>query len=90
MAKFNHKIPCPGGKNLELVMRDTMESLSDSASYMAYQYSMEGLEILSIEPPKVVNFEKKPASVTKVHPTPDISEYLIQRELHLERLASGQ
>lgn len=85
---YLRKIPSRGEKALEMIMRDTMDSLADSASYMAYHYSMENLEILSIEPPKVLNFEKKRGNVCNLSQTPDISEYLIRRELQLQRLAS--
>lgn len=70
-------------------MRDSMEGLADSATYFAYCSSPDTLEILSIEPPKTLNFNKKPATVVKVKPVQDISDYLIQRELHLERISAS-
>ena len=88
MAKFLNKVPIQGGKALEMVMRDSMGSLADSATYFAYRSNPDTLEILSIEPPKTLNFEKKPANVVQVKPLPDIADYLIQRELHLERISN--
>ena len=70
-------------------MRDTMDGLADSAAYFAYRSTPNSLEILSIEPPKAVNFEKKPANVIQVKPTLDITDYLIKRELQLERISAS-
>jgi len=95
MAKLLNRAPVQGGKALEIVMRDSMEGLVDSAAYFAYRSNPDTLEILSIEPPKTLNFEKKPASVTHVSPAnqakpiQDITDYLIQRELRLERITSA-
>jgi len=86
MAKSLNRAPIEGGKALEIAMRDTMEGLADSAAYFAYRSTPETLQILSIEPPKTLNFEKKPANVTHVKPRQDITDYLIQRELRLERI----
>lgn len=89
MAKLIKRAPIQGNKLLELVMRDTLEGLADSAAYFAYRSNPDVMEILSIEPPKTLNFEKKPAKVLIVKPVQDISEYLIQRELRLERISSA-
>jgi len=69
-------------------MRDVQEGLTDSAAYFAYRSNPSVMEILSIEPAKSLNFEKKPAKVLHVKPAQDITEYLIQRELTLERISS--
>ncbi|MGD8925679.1 MAG: hypothetical protein PVG20_02445 [Thioalkalispiraceae bacterium] len=83
------KVPSQGSKVLELTMRDAMDGLADSATYFAYRSNPDVLEILSIEPAKTLNFDKKPAKVVHVRPGPDIAEYLIQRELELERVSSN-
>jgi len=88
MTKSINRAPVQGGKSLEMVMRDTLEGLNDSAAYFAYRSNPDTLEILSIEPPKTVNFGKKPANVIHVRPPQDIAEYLIQRELQLERITT--
>ncbi len=89
MAKLVNRAPVQGGKSLEIVMRDTMEGLTDSAAYFAYRSHPDTLEILSIEPPKAVNFRKKRATIVHVKPPQDITDYLIQRELQLERITSA-
>jgi len=86
MAKTIGKIPLKGSKALEMRMRDTMDGIFDSALYFAFRSSPETLQILSIEPPKPVNFNQPPAEVVSVRAYQDITDYLIQRELHLERL----
>jgi len=86
MAKLVGKIPLSGGKALELTMRDTQDGLDDIAAYFGFQSSPETVQILSIENPKPVNFKQAPAKVVPVHRIQDVTDYLIQRELHLERL----
>ena len=86
MAKLVGKVPLQGGKSLEMIMRDSMDGLHDSALYFAYQPCPETFEILSIEPPKSIHFSARIAEVVTVRPKQDITEYLIQRELVLERL----
>ena len=89
MAKLIKRAPIQGNKLLELVMRDALEGLADSAAYFAYRSNPSVMEILSIEPAKTLNFEKRPAKVLQVKPAQDITEYLIQRELRLERISSA-
>jgi hypothetical protein len=89
MAKRINRAPVNGGKSLELIMRDTMEGLVDSATYFAYRSNPDVMEILSIEPAKTLNFEKKPANVVQLQPNRDITDYLIQRELKLVRVSSS-
>jgi len=86
MAKLVGKIPLIGGKALELTMRDTLDGLFDAATYIGFHSCPETVQILSIEAPKPVNFERAPAQIISVHSLQDITDYLIQRELHLERL----
>jgi len=86
MIKLVGKIPIKGDKALELTMRDTLDGLYDTATYFGFHSSPETVQILSIEPSKPVNFERAPAQVISVHSLQDITDYLIQRELHLERL----
>jgi len=86
MAKVAGKIPLKGIKSLEIAMRDTMEGMFDSAIYFAYRSSPDTVQILSIEAPKPVNFNHPTAQVIPVRACQKISDYLIQRELHLERL----
>lgn len=89
MAKLINRAPVHGEKSLEIAMRDTMEGLADSATYFAYHSNPDTLEILSIEPPKTLNFEKKPAKVIQVKPSQDFTDYLIQREMQLERISAS-
>ncbi len=86
MAKLVGKIPRKGGKALEMAMRDTLDGLYDSASYFGFHSSPQTIQILSIESPKPVNFDQPPAQVLRVQKIQDVTDYLIQRELHLERL----
>jgi len=86
MAKLVGKIPLKGAKALEVAMRDTLDGLYDSAIYFGFQSSPETMQILSIEPPKPVKFDQPPAEVVPVASYQDVTDYLIQRELHLERL----
>jgi hypothetical protein len=82
------RVPSQGSKVLEITMRDAMDGLADSATYFAYRSNPNVLEILSIEPAKTLCFDKKPAKIFHVKPSQDIAEYLIQRELELERVSS--
>ncbi len=86
MAKLVGKIPLKGGKALEIAMRDTLDGLYDSAAYFGFHSCAETLQILSIEPPKPVNFDQPPAEIHQVSSYQDVTDFLIQRELHLERL----
>ena len=86
MAKLVGKIPHKGDKALEMAMRDTLDGLYDSASYFGFHSCPETVQILSIENPKPINFGQSPAKVVPVHRIQDVTDYLIQRELHLERL----
>jgi len=86
MAKLVGKIPLKEGKALEMAMRDTLDGLYDSAAYFGFKSYPETLQILSIELPKPVNFDQPPAEVLAVPRYQDVTDYLIQRELHLERL----
>ena len=86
MAKRINRAPVQGGKALEMAMRDSMEGLADSAAYFGYRSNPDTLEILSIEPPKTLNFVKNPENVILMKPVQDISDFLIQRELRLERI----
>ncbi|VAW92673.1 hypothetical protein MNBD_GAMMA21-560 [hydrothermal vent metagenome] len=86
MAKLVGKIPFKGDKALELAMRDTLDGLFDTAAYIGFHSSPETMHILSIEQPKSVNFSRPPAQIVPVQSVQDITDYLIQRELHLERL----
>lgn len=93
MAKSQRKIPVNGSKSLEMAMRDVMDSLADSACYFAYRSTPDTLEILSIEPPKQVNFDSPPAEVITVKAyqsrSRDIVDFLIRRETELERLTAN-
>ena len=86
MAKLVGKIPLKGDKALELTMRDTLDGLFDSAAYFGFHSSPETVQILSIEPPKPVNFNQTVAQIVPVPRFQDVTDYLIQRELHLERV----
>ena len=81
-----------GSKALELVMRDVMVGLTDSASYFAFRSTPDTLEILSIEPPKGDPFQ---STITCAKVTPlrrarstDIVDFLVRRETRLERIKS--
>ena len=93
MAKTQRKIPVNGGKSLEMAMRDVMDSLADSACYFAYRSTPDTLQILSIEPPKQLSFERPPADVIPVEAyrarSRDIVDFLIRRETELERVATN-
>lgn len=93
MAKTQRKIPVSGAKSLEMAMRDVMDSLADSACYFAYRSTPDTLQILSIEPPKQLNFEHPPAEVIPVAAyrsrSRDIVDFLIRRETELERVATN-
>ena len=91
MEKLVKKSPTQGGKALELAMRDVLASLADSATYFAYRSTPDTLEILSIEAPRRHSFKAQ----AERHVTPiaqarsrDIVDFLIRRELHLERIAA--
>ncbi len=92
MAKIAKKIPVEGTKSLEMAMRDVLDSLTDSVSYLAYQPGIETFKILSIEAPKQVNFDSPPAEVICVtshkQRSRDVVDYLIRRETQLERIAN--
>jgi hypothetical protein len=89
MAKLINRVPVRGNKSLELAMRDAMDGLADSAAYFAYQSNPDVMVILSIEPARSLDLGTKPAKVLQVRPVQDITEYLIQRELTLERINSA-
>jgi len=89
MAKLINRAPVQGEKSLEIAVRESMEGLADSVAYFAYRSSPNTLEILSIEPAKTLNFEKKPAKIIPVKPSQDVTEYLIQREMQLERISAS-
>ncbi len=86
MAKVVGKIPLEGTKALEIAMQDTMDGMSDLALYFAYRSSPETVQILSIEPPKPVNFSHSPAQIVRVKSSQHVTGYPIQRKLHLKRL----
>ncbi|MBI1425536.1 MAG: hypothetical protein GC149_19035 [Gammaproteobacteria bacterium] len=92
MAKSARKAPTKGDKHLELIMRDVLTGLSDSACYFAYRSTPDTLEILSIEPPKGDPFltERTSATVTPLRRarSKDIVDYLVRRETRLERIES--
>ena len=93
MAKSQRKIPVSGGKSLEMAMRDVMDSLADSACYFAYRSTPDTLEILSIEPPKQINFDNPHAQVIPVQAyqsrSRNIVDFLIRRETELERMTAN-
>lgn len=90
MAKIVRKSPIAGSRGLELVMRDVLDGLNDSAAYFAYRSTPDTLEILSIEPPRGDPF-RQPQAANKVTPlrrarSHDIVDYLTRRETRLERI----
>jgi len=93
MATSAKKAPVKGDKSLEMVMRDVMAGLMDSASYFAYRSTPDTLEILSIEPPKGDPFLSAPipANVTPLRRarSNDIVDFLVRRETRLERIKSS-
>jgi len=92
MGKTAKKAPVKGEKRLEMIMRDVMAGLTDSASYFAFRSAPDTLEILSIEPPKGDPFHanRTPAKVTSLRRarSNDIVDFLVRRETRLERIKS--
>ena len=87
MATPQHK-PMPGGKTLELTMRDAQLGLLDTASHFAFVPSESCFEILSIEPPP------HPSTIQAYYPNNNVAEltsarsqdivsFLIRREVYL-------
>lgn len=93
MAKNIKKAPIQGSRDLEMVMRDVLDGLNDSASYFAFRSTPDTLEILSIEPPRGDPFQQPPVAA-KVTPlrrarSHDIVDYLTRRETRLERIKTS-
>lgn len=90
MAKTVRKPPIQGSRGLELVMRDVLDGLNDSAAYFAYRSTPDTLEILSIEPPRGDPFRQPPVKnkVTALRRarSHDVVDYLTRREARLERI----
>ena len=79
-------IAIAGDKSLELIMRDVMDRLADSASQLAYSASEFAFEILSLEPPRAVILQDRTNKVVAVATarSHDIVDFLIRREKNLE------
>lgn len=58
MPKAFKQPPVPGGKALEMTMRDVLDGLEDFATLAAYEASGGVFEILSIEPPNAPTAER--------------------------------
>lgn len=89
----NSRRPSPGTKALEIAMRDVMEGLLEAASCSAYRPAPDTLQILSIEAPKTDPYAAgtpKPRRVRRLKParSHDVVDYLMRRELELERLSA--
>ena len=88
-ARHNKK-PVEGHKALEMRMRESMESLEDSYTYVAFQSTPDCLEVLSVESPKndpyrlPMNKKLSPPININRRKNPFISD--IQRDACLERI----
>ncbi len=77
--------PIPGGKSLEMTMRDVMDGLADSACQMAYSSATLNMEILSLAAPQQNALATRRAPVVAVSAarSQNIVDYLIRRESNL-------
>lgn len=83
--------PIPGGKSLELTMRDVMDGLADSACQLAYSSASLDMEILSlaVPEPNAPPTQRAPVVAVSTARSQNIVDYLIRRESNLMYLTAS-